>query len=128
MQTRSQALAVAKRFGKQAHAATRTFARQVVTLAFVRDRIDRGFGDERVQAAFNDETQWLRAARVDADRPWRRWRWRNSGRVPCAETRATSRPSQGRRRTTQNHRHAGPRSVNSAVRPQFEFGFRARTI
>ena len=23
-------------------------------------------------------------------RPWRRWRWRNSGRVPCAETRATS--------------------------------------
>ncbi len=67
MQTRSQALAVAKRFGKQAHAATRTFARQVVTLAFVRDRIDRGFGDERVQAAFNDETQWLRAARVDAE-------------------------------------------------------------
>ncbi|MFT3901333.1 MAG: PrsW family intramembrane metalloprotease [Gordonia sp. (in: high G+C Gram-positive bacteria)] len=66
MKTRNRATAIAKRFGEPAHGAVREFSRQVVSLAFVRDRIDRGFGDPRTTALFNEETQWLRQARVDA--------------------------------------------------------------
>ena len=37
--------------------AVKSFAAQVVELAFVRDRIDRGFGDDRVYALLNEEAQ-----------------------------------------------------------------------
>ena len=52
--------------GKRAGKAVKTFARQVVELAFVRDRIDRGFGDERVQALLNEEAYGVHAAREAA--------------------------------------------------------------
>lgn len=61
---RKLAVAEATRFGgKQAGASVKTFAHQVVELAFVRDRIDRGFGDQRVAALLNEETYEVYAAR-----------------------------------------------------------------
>ena len=64
---RKLAVAEATRFGgKQAGASVKTFAHQVVELAFVRDRIDRGFGDDRVFALQNEEAHRLVAARADA--------------------------------------------------------------
>ena len=41
----------------------KTFAHQVVELAFVRDRIDRGFGDERVTALLTEEAYGVYTAR-----------------------------------------------------------------
>jgi RsiW-degrading membrane proteinase PrsW (M82 family) len=52
--------------GKPARKAVKTFAAQVVELAFVRDRIDRGFGDERVYAMQTDEAYAVHAARMAA--------------------------------------------------------------
>lgn len=52
--------------GKPAGKAVKTFAAQVVELAFVRDRIDRGFGDPRVYALQNEEAYWVTATRAAA--------------------------------------------------------------
>ena len=52
--------------GKPAGEAVKTFAHQVVELAFVRDRIDRGFGDQRVTALLNEETYAVYGARAGA--------------------------------------------------------------
>jgi protease PrsW len=54
--------------GKAAGKSVKTFATQVVELAFVRDRIDRGFGDDRVQALLQEESYRVHAAR-DAAAP-----------------------------------------------------------
>lgn len=57
-------MAEATRFGgKQAGQSVKTFAYQVVELAFVRDRIDRGFGDHRVATLLSEETYGVYAAR-----------------------------------------------------------------
>ena len=64
IRTRKLAVAEATRFGgKPAGKSVKTFADQVVELAFVRDRIDRGFGDQRVSALLNEETYGVYAAR-----------------------------------------------------------------
>ncbi|MCB0948829.1 MAG: PrsW family intramembrane metalloprotease [Mycobacterium sp.] len=61
---RKLAVAEARRFGgKQAADAVARFARQVIELAFVRDRIDRGFGDQRVAVLLHEETYGVYAAR-----------------------------------------------------------------
>ncbi|MDX1886124.1 PrsW family intramembrane metalloprotease [Mycolicibacterium sp. 120270] len=52
--------------GKAAAKSVKTFAYQVVELAFVRDRIDRGFGDERVHALLHEETYAVYGARANA--------------------------------------------------------------
>jgi RsiW-degrading membrane proteinase PrsW (M82 family) len=65
--SRKLAIAEATRIGgKPAGKAVKTFAAQVVELAFVRDRIDRGFGDERVFALQNEEAYWVTATRATA--------------------------------------------------------------
>jgi protease PrsW len=64
---RKAAVAQAARAGgKPAAKSVKTFAHQVVELAFVRDRIDRGFGDERVTALLNEETYAVYGARAAA--------------------------------------------------------------
>jgi RsiW-degrading membrane proteinase PrsW (M82 family) len=64
IRTRKLAIAEATRLGgKQAGAAVKTFAHQVIELAFVRDRIDRGFGDQRVAGLLQEETYGVYAAR-----------------------------------------------------------------
>lgn len=64
IRTRKLAVAEATRFGgKQAGQSVKTFAYQVVELAFVRDRIDRGFGDHRVATLLSEETYGVYAAR-----------------------------------------------------------------
>ncbi len=64
IRTRKLAVAEATRFGgKQAGKSVKTFAHQVVELAFVRDRIDRGFGDQRVSGLLHEETYGVYAAR-----------------------------------------------------------------
>jgi RsiW-degrading membrane proteinase PrsW (M82 family) len=52
--------------GRPAGKAVKTFAAQVVELAFVRDRIDRGFGDQRVFALQDEEAYWVAATRAAA--------------------------------------------------------------
>jgi protease PrsW len=52
--------------GKPAARSVKTFAAQVVELAFVRDRIDRGFGDQRVNALLAEETYAVYGARAGA--------------------------------------------------------------
>jgi RsiW-degrading membrane proteinase PrsW (M82 family) len=52
--------------GKAAGKNVKTFATQVVELAFIRDRIDRGFGDDRVQALLTEESYRVYAAREAA--------------------------------------------------------------
>jgi RsiW-degrading membrane proteinase PrsW (M82 family) len=52
--------------GRSAAESVKTFAHQVVELAFVRDRIDRGFGDERVNALLIEETYAVYGARAAA--------------------------------------------------------------
>lgn len=65
LKTRKHAVAEATRFaGKDGGESVARFARQIVELAFVRDRIDRGFGDQRVTALLNDETYAVYAARA----------------------------------------------------------------
>jgi protease PrsW len=67
MRNRKQAIDTASRFGgRAAGKSVKSFAAQVVELAFVRDRIDRGFGDERVYVLLNDEAQAVYAARAVA--------------------------------------------------------------
>ena len=67
IRNRKQAIDTASRFGGRAAGKTvKSFAAQVVELAFVRDRIDRGFGDDRVYALLNDEAQAVYAARAVA--------------------------------------------------------------
>lgn len=67
IRTRKQAVAEVRRIvGKPAAKAVDAFAKQVVELAFVRDRIDRGFGDARVHALLNEETYGVYAARAAA--------------------------------------------------------------
>ncbi|MBX5487083.1 MAG: PrsW family intramembrane metalloprotease [Mycolicibacterium hassiacum] len=64
---RKLAIAQARRYaGPAAAAAVRTFATQVVEVAFVRDRIDRGFGDQRVTELLQEEVNALAAARAAA--------------------------------------------------------------
>ncbi|WP_123027873.1 PrsW family intramembrane metalloprotease [Mycolicibacterium stellerae] len=64
---RKAAIAQAARIGgKPAAKAVKTFAAQVVELAFVRDRIDRGFGDQRVNALLTEETYAVYGARAGA--------------------------------------------------------------
>jgi protease PrsW len=64
---RKQAIDTASRFGgRAAGKSVKSFAAQVVELAFVRDRIDRGFGNDRVYALLNDEAQSVYAARAVA--------------------------------------------------------------
>lgn len=64
IRTRKLAVAEATRFGgPHAGKSVKTFAHQVVELAFVRDRIDRGFGDHRVAALLSEETHGVYAAR-----------------------------------------------------------------
>lgn len=64
---RKAALAQAARAGgKSAAKSVKTFAAQVVELAFVRDRIDRGFSDQRVQALLTEETYAVYGARAAA--------------------------------------------------------------
>ncbi len=64
IRTRKLAIAEATRLGgKQAGAAVKRFAYQVIELAFVRDRIDRGFGDQRVAGLLQEETYGVYAAR-----------------------------------------------------------------
>jgi hypothetical protein len=65
--TRKHALgAAAQAGGRPAHKAVKSFAAQVVELAFVRDRIERGFGDERVYALQTEEAYGVYAARCAA--------------------------------------------------------------
>ncbi|MBS1693150.1 MAG: PrsW family intramembrane metalloprotease [Actinobacteria bacterium] len=52
--------------GRSAGNEVKTFAAQVIELAFVRDRIDRGFGDQRVLALLTEETYAVHAARAAA--------------------------------------------------------------
>jgi RsiW-degrading membrane proteinase PrsW (M82 family) len=67
MRHRKAAIAQASRAGgKSAARPVKTFAAQVVELAFVRDRIDRGFGDQRVNALLNEETYAVYGARAAA--------------------------------------------------------------
>jgi protease PrsW len=67
IRTRKQAVAEVRRIvGKPAAKAVDAFAKQVVELAFVRDRIDRGFGDARVHALLNEETYGVYTARAAA--------------------------------------------------------------
>ncbi len=64
IRARKLAIAEATRLGgKQAGAAVKTFAYQVIELAFVRDRMDRGFGDQRVAGLLQEETYGVYAAR-----------------------------------------------------------------
>ena len=64
IRTRKLAVAEATRLGgKAAGQSVKTFAHQVVELAFVRDRIDRGFGDERVTDLLAEESYGVYAAR-----------------------------------------------------------------
>jgi protease PrsW len=64
---RKAAVAQASRAGGNAAGkSVKTFAHQVVELAFVRDRIDRGFGDQRVTALLNEETYAVYGARAGA--------------------------------------------------------------
>jgi protease PrsW len=65
IRSRKAAIAEATRFGGQPTGkAVKTFAGQVVELAFVRDRIDRGFGDQRVAALLQEEVDAVAATRA----------------------------------------------------------------
>jgi RsiW-degrading membrane proteinase PrsW (M82 family) len=65
MRTRKRAIAEAKRLGgKDAGKGVKSFAAQVIELAFVRDRIERGFVDERMVALQNEEAYWVHATRA----------------------------------------------------------------
>jgi protease PrsW len=67
IRNRKLAIAAATQFGgKPAGKGVKTFAAQVVELAFVRDRIDRGFGDQRVYALQTEEAHGVYAARAAA--------------------------------------------------------------
>ncbi len=67
LRSRKSAIGTARQFGGKAAAkSVKTFAAQVVELAFVRDRIDRGFGDERVFALQQEEVNDVAAARAAA--------------------------------------------------------------
>lgn len=67
IRTRKQVIAAAGRFGgRPAARGVKTFAIQVVELAFVRDRIERGFGDARVFALQQLEVDGVVAARSAA--------------------------------------------------------------
>lgn len=67
IKARKAAVAAANQMGGKAAAkSVKTFAHQVVELAFVRDRIDRGFGNDRVTALLNDETYAVYGARAGA--------------------------------------------------------------
>jgi RsiW-degrading membrane proteinase PrsW (M82 family) len=67
LKSRKAAIGAANRTGGKRGARTvKTFAHQVVELAFVRDRIDRGFGDERVNALLTEETYAVYGARAAA--------------------------------------------------------------
>lgn len=67
LRTRKLAIAEVRRHhGKDPAKRVRTFAAQVVELAFVRDRIDRGFSDARVQALLVEELSAVHAARAAA--------------------------------------------------------------
>ena len=67
IKSRKAAIGQARQMGgKSASKTVKTFAHQVVELAFVRDRIDRGFGDERVNALLTDETYAVYGARAAA--------------------------------------------------------------
>lgn len=62
--TRKLAVAEATRFGgRQAGRSVKTFAHQVVELAFVRDRIDRGLGDQGSAGLLTEEAYGVYAAR-----------------------------------------------------------------
>ncbi len=64
IRNRKLAIGAASRHGgKAAGKSVKTFATQVVELAFVRDRIDRGFGDDRVHALLTEESYRVHAAR-----------------------------------------------------------------
>ena len=64
IRTRKLAIAEATRLGgTEAGKSVKTFAHQVVELAFVRDRIDRGFGDQRVAGLLTEEAYGVYAAR-----------------------------------------------------------------
>ena len=52
--------------GRAAGKSVKTFANQVVELAFIRDRIDRGFGDERVNEMLTEGTYAVYGARAAA--------------------------------------------------------------
>lgn len=52
--------------GRSAAKSVKTFAMQVVELAFVRDRMDRGFADQRVHALLIEETYAVYGARAAA--------------------------------------------------------------
>ncbi|WP_099023186.1 PrsW family intramembrane metalloprotease [Mycolicibacterium palauense] len=67
LRARKHAIAAVTRVGgRRAGREVKTFAAQVVELAFVRDRIDRGFGDPWVHTLLYDETQRVYAARAVA--------------------------------------------------------------
>jgi RsiW-degrading membrane proteinase PrsW (M82 family) len=67
LKSRKAAIGQANRMGgRSAAKSVKTFAHQVVELAFVRDRIDRGFGDERVNALLTEETYAVYGARAAA--------------------------------------------------------------
>jgi protease PrsW len=67
LKSRKAAIGQAHRMGgKSAAKSVKTFAHQIVELAFVRDRIDRGFGDERVNALLTQETYAVYGARAAA--------------------------------------------------------------
>ena len=64
---RRAAVRIARRQGgRRAASAVKSFFTQVVSLAYVRDRIDRGFGDQRVFALQNEEAYGVVAARAAA--------------------------------------------------------------
>lgn len=80
IRTRKQVVAAATRFGgRTAGRGVKTFAIQVVELAFVRDRIERGFGDARVFALQQLEVDGVVAARAAAGPALH---WLNGFRVP----------------------------------------------
>jgi protease PrsW len=83
IKSRKEAVSAAAQFGgRPARKAVKSFAAQVVELAFVRDRIDRGFGDDRVYALQTEEAYAVHAARSAA--PALQWlaRYRAPGSGP----------------------------------------------
>ena len=65
---RRAAVRAARRLGgRRSASAVKAFFTQVVSLAYVRDRIDRGFGDPRVFALQSEEAHLVVAARGAAE-------------------------------------------------------------
>ena len=114
IRNRKAAVAQAARAGgKPAAKSVKTFAHQVVELAFVRDRIDRGFGDARVNQLLTEET-YGSMAHVRLHPRCRRWR-----DIAQPALSAPPYPSCGRIRPTPPTAHPAGRRCPSCRGPAF---------